>query len=78
MFAKAHEFTVVKIDDSLRTTPDFGCDHLARGQHVDDHLHVVTGERSSDDGDEHESVPSPPAEHGSLLFAIPNNERGTS
>ena len=62
MFTKSHEFTVLKLHETA--APDFGFDYIARGQHVEDHLHVVTGERSSDD--EYESVPSPNVEHDSI------------
>jgi len=81
MFTKAHECAVVKFDDSLATTPEFGCHYIARDQHLEDHLHLVTGERNSDEvdeGDEYESVPAPHVEHDSIHFAFSNKERVTS
>jgi len=63
MFTSFHEFTVVKLHETTGTVPDFGFDYIARGQHVEDHLHVVTGERSNNERNEDEFVPSPDVEH---------------
>lgn len=81
MFTKAHECAVVKFDDSLATTPEFGRDYIARGQHLKAHLHVVTGERNSnevDEGGDYESVPPPHGEHDSIHFTFSNKEGSTS
>ncbi|HEY5110969.1 MAG TPA: hypothetical protein VII67_01420 [Acidimicrobiales bacterium] len=78
MFTQALEFTIVRFDDSLRATPEFDRHYIARGQHVEDHLHVVTDERNSDEGGECASVPAPRFEHDSINFAFSNRDRGTS
>jgi len=58
MFTTFHEYTVIQLRESTETVPECFFDYIARGQHVEDHLHVVTGQRTSD-VDTYESVPSP-------------------